>query len=73
MEQSELNLRAGVALAPFNPAGYILLGEFYRQKGDLDRAENAFKRALSISAFDNSGHLALGKLYGQGGRSALRD
>ena len=46
------------------------LGEIHGRRGELDKAEDALKRALALDRFDSEAHFRLGALYTQMGKPA---
>lgn len=46
-------------LEPFDPRGYLDLGDIYENEGELAAAEKAFRKAIEIFRADNRAHVKL--------------
>jgi tetratricopeptide (TPR) repeat protein len=54
-----------------NVVAYDSLGDIYTRRGETDKGEGAFGRALSLEPFDSHAHFGLATLYTASGRSSL--
>ncbi|MGH7890554.1 MAG: tetratricopeptide repeat protein, partial [Thermodesulfobacteriota bacterium] len=52
---------------------YTNLGRIYYEKGNLNKAEEAYKQAISINPFDPAIHLALIAIYNKLGQTELEE
>jgi tetratricopeptide (TPR) repeat protein len=57
---------AGTSRMPFAPIAYVNLGQLYEQRGDVGRAESAYRRALQLDegtpkAYNNLGVVLAGR------------
>jgi Tfp pilus assembly protein PilF len=51
------------------------LGDIYTRRGERDKGEEAFRRAVSLESFDSRGHFGLAAIYAASGQnsSAMRE
>ncbi|MDO9067573.1 MAG: tetratricopeptide repeat protein, partial [Deltaproteobacteria bacterium] len=64
-DQAIVYARKNLSFDPASPDAYITLGISYGGKGDLLRAEEAFKQAVSIDPESKEGWTDLGVIYSQ--------
>jgi cytochrome c-type biogenesis protein CcmH/NrfG len=61
-------LEQNVKTNPANPELWVHLGLAYRNNGDIDKAQNAFQRALSMDPRNSNAMFMLGLLYEKKGQ-----
>jgi protein O-mannosyl-transferase len=68
--EAEEQFRRSVESEP-NVVAYDSLGDIYAHRGQSDKGEEAFGRAVSLESFDSHGHFGLAALYAASGRNSL--
>jgi Tfp pilus assembly protein PilF len=53
-----------------NVVAYDGLGDIYTRRGEREKGEEAFRRAVSLERFDSHGHFGLAALYADSGQNA---
>jgi tetratricopeptide (TPR) repeat protein len=70
LAEAEEQFRRSVESEP-NVVAYDSLGDIYTRRGQSDKGEEAFGRAVSLESFDSHGHFGLAALYAASGRTSL--